>query len=570
MYANRMLPVACLMPLKIMAKQILFNEKARQAMKRGIDQLAATVKITLGPKGRNVVLGKSFGAPQITNDGVTIAKDIEFEDKFENMGAELIKEAASKTNDAVGDGTTTSVILTQALINEGLKYTTAGVNVIGLRHALEEGLEKVVGILKDMSKPVKTQEEVAQVAIISAESQKLGEIIAEAIEKVGKDGAVTVEESQGTGIEKEVVEGMQFDRGYVSAYMVTNAERMEAVMEDPYVLITDKKISSIQDIVPLLERLLKTGKKELVIIAEDVEGDALSTLVVNRLRGGFNALAVKAPGFGDRRKEMLEDIAILTGGKVVSEEVGLKLEGAELSMLGRARRVVSDKDNTTIVGGKGKKESIEQRVKQIRAQIDRTTSDYDKEKLQERLAKLSGGVAIIKVGAATETEMKYIKLKIEDAVAATKAALAEGIVPGGGAVLFKAATLLKQRWARKSAEEKDATTPEVHAAYSILLNALEEPIAQIASNAGKRVGEITTRLAEKFIDDPKSNAGFNVIADKIVSDMIKEGIVDPVKVTRSALENAVSVAAMFLTTEAAVAELPKKEEKMPEMPHGDY
>lgn len=536
-------------------------------MKKGIDQLAHAVKITLGPKGRNVILGKSYGAPQITNDGVTIAKEMEFEDKFENMGAELVKEVASKTNDAVGDGTTTSVVLAQALINEGLKYTTAGVNVVGLRKALEDGRDEIVKKLKEMAKPVKSQEEVIQVATISAESRELGEIIAGAVEKVGKDGAVTVEESQGTGIEKEVVEGMQFDRGYVSAYMITNADRMEAVMEDPYILITDKKISSIQDVVPLLEKILKTGKKELVIIAEDVDGDALATLVVNRLRGGFTALAVKAPGFGDRRKEMLEDIAVVTGGKVISEEVGLKLENTELAMLGRARRIVADKDNTTIVGGKGKKDEIEKRVKQIRAQIERTTSDYDKEKLQERLAKLSGGVAVIKVGAATETEMKYLKLKIEDAVAATKAALAEGIVAGGGTALFKLAThMAEKKKTRESAEEQ--------AAYSILANALMEPLAQISANAGKRAGEIATKISEKFGDDSKSNAGYDALRDKIVSDMIKEGIVDPVKVTRSAVENSVSVAAMFLTTEAAVADLPKKEEKtggMPDMGHGgDY
>lgn len=547
-----------------MAKQILFDEKARQAIKRGIDQLASAVKITLGPKGRNVALGKSFGGPQITNDGVTIAKEIELEDKFEDMGAELAKEVASKTNDAVGDGTTTSVVLMQSIINEGLKYTTAGVNVVALRRALEEGRDEVVSELKKMSKPIKSKEEVEHVATISAESKELGKIIAEAIEEVGKDGAVTVEESQGTGIEKEVVEGMQFDRGYVSPYMITNAERMEAVIEDPYIVITDKKISSIQDMVPLLEKLVKTGKKEVVIIAEDVEGDALATLVVNRLRGGLNALAVKAPGFGDRRKEMLEDIAVVTGGKVISEEVGLKLENVDLSMLGRARRVVSDKDNTTIVGGKGKKEDIEKRIKQIRSQIEKTTSEYDREKLEERLAKLSGGVAVIRVGAATETEMKYIKLKIEDAVAATKAALAEGIVPGGGVALFKAAVILSDRWG------KERTNPETEAARSILLRALEDPLSQIAVNAGKRTGEITAKLREKLAGDTKSNPGYDAFNDKIVSDMVKEGIIDPAKVVRSALENAVSVAAMFLTTESAVAELPKKEDKTPSMPHEDY
>ena len=556
-----------------MAKQILFEEKARHSIKRGIDQVANAVKITLGPKGRNVILAKSYGAPQITNDGVTIAKEIELEDKFEHMGAELMKEVASKTNDTAGDGTTTSVVLAQALINEGLKYVTAGVNVINLRDALEMGRDEVVVKLRKMAKPVSVEkpEELVNVATISAESEELGKIIAEAIQKVGNDGAVTVEESQGTGIEKEIVGGMQFDRGYASPYMVTIAERMEAVMEDPYILITDKKISSAQDLLPLLEKILHTGKKELVIIAEDIEGDALPLLVVNRLRGAFNALAIKAPGFGDRRKEMLQDIAILTGAKVISEEVGLKLDKVETDMLGRARRVIADKDNTTIVGGKGKKDEMENRIKQIRAQIDRTSSDYDKEKLQERLAKLAGGVAVIRVGAATETEMKYIKLKIEDAVAATKAALAEGIVPGGGMALFKVATLMRDEWDNQSAGEKRKVSAEQQAAYTILLNALEEPLAQIALNAGKRVGEITSKLKERIIEDAKSQVGYDASSDKIVNDMLKEGIVDPLKVTRSALEHAVSVAAMFLTTEAAIAELPKKEEKAPpQMPHDDY
>ena len=556
-----------------MAKQILFEDHARHIIKRGIDQVANAVKITLGPKGRNVILGKSYGSPQITNDGVTIAKEVELEDKFENMGAELMKEVASKTNDNASDGTTTSVVLAQALINEGLKYVTAGVNVISLRDALEAGRDEVVAKLRKMAKPVSAEkpEEIVNVATISAESEELGKIIAEAIQKVGNDGAVTVEESQGTGIEKEIVGGMQFDRGYVSPYMVTNAERMEAVMDDPYILITDKKISSAQDILPLLEKILHTGKKELVIIAEEVEGDALALLVVNRLRGAFSALAIKAPGFGDRRKEMLQDIAILTGAKVISEEVGLKIDKAEMEMLGRARRVISDKDNSTIVGGKGKKEEMESRIKQIRAQIERTTSDYDKEKLQERLAKLTGGVAVIRVGAATETEMKYIKLKIEDAVAATKAALAEGIVPGGGMALFKVATLMRDEWENQSATEKRKVSAEEQAAYTILLNALEEPLAQIALNAGKRVGEVTSKLKEKIIEDQKSQVGYDAANDKIVNDMLKEGIVDPLKVTRSALENAISVAAMFLTTEAAIAELPKKEEKsVPQMPHEDY
>lgn len=545
-----------------MSKQILFSEKARQAMQKGVDQLAAAVKITLGPKGRNVVLGKSYGSPQVTNDGVTIAKDIELEDKFENMGAELVKEVASKTNDAAGDGTTTAVVLAQAIIHEGLKYAAAGVNVISLRQALEDATAHIVKELQKMAKPVKTKEEIVQVATISAESEELGKIIAEAIEKVGKDGAVTVEESQGTGIEKEIVGGMQFDRGYVSPYMITNAERMESVIEDPYILLTDKKVSSIQTILPLLEKIAKSGKKELVIIAEEVEGDALATLVVNRLRGAFNALAVKAPGFGDRRKEMLEDIAVLTGGKIIAEELGLKLENIELNMLGRARRVVSDKDNTTIVGGRGKKDEVEKRITQIRGQIEKTTSEYDREKLQERLAKLAGGVAIIKVGAATETEMKYIKLKIEDAVAATKAALTEGIVAGGGIAFLKISTLLEKE-SKNAVEEKQI-------AYKILLRALEEPIMQIVENSGKRGGEITVKIKDKILTDQKSNAGYNALNDRTVTDMIKEGIVDPVKVTRLALQNAVSAAAMFLTTEAAITELPKKEEKSPAMPADSY
>lgn len=544
-----------------MAKQILTAEKAKLTVKKGIDILANTVKMTLGPKGRNVILGKSFGSPQITNDGVTIAKEIELEDKFENIGAELMKEAASKTNDVVGDGTTTSVVLAQAIIDKGLKYTTLGLNPVGLRSGLEFWAGKVVEALKSdkISRPVKSTEETKHVATISSESPELGAIVAEAIEKVGKDGAVTVEESQGTGIEKEVVEGMQFDRGYVSPYMVTNAERMEAVIDDPLILITDKKISSIQDMVPLLEKILKTGKKEIVIIAEDVEGDALATLVVNRLRGGINVLAVKAPGFGDRRKEMLADIAVLTGATVISEEVGLKLDKADFEMLGKAHRIVADKDNTTLIGGKGKKEEIEKRIKQIRAQIDKATSEYDKEKLQERLAKLSGGVAVIRVGAATETEMKYIKLKIEDAVAATKAALEEGIVAGGGSALIQAAVSLESH-----AKHPDATR-ELEAAREILMSALEEPLRQIVFNAGKEDGAVIANYIKNGEYD-----GYDALKGVLVKDMFAAGIIDPRKVVRSALQNAVSIAAMFLTTEAAVAELPEKKEKMSQMPHDDY
>lgn len=539
-----------------MAKQILFEEKARQAMKKGIDQLANAVQITLGPKGRNVVLGKSYGIPQITNDGVTIAKDIEFEDKFENIGAELMREVASKTNDAVGDGTTTSVILAKSLISQGLKYSTAGVNVVALRRELEEVSKNVIKELQKLSKPIKTSDEIVRIAAISSESEELGKIIAQAIEKVGKDGAVTVEESQGTGIEKEIVEGMQFDRGYVSPYMITNSERMESIIEDPLILITDKKISSIQEILPLLEKIAKSGKKELVIIAEEIGGEALATLVVNRLRGAFNALAVKAPGFGDSRKEMLEDLAIVTGGRVISEEIGVKLENVEITVLGRARRVTANKDNTTIVGGKGKKDEIEKRIAQIRARIEKSTSEYDREKLQERLAKLSGGVAVIKVGAATETEMKYIKLKIEDAVAATKAALEEGIVAGGGSALFKVATILNESLKRRAER-----SVETEAAYAIAAGALEMPLYQIVENAGEKAGEIAALIRVKMTEDNKSHAGYDAVNNKVIGDMIKEGIIDPVKVTRSAVENAVSVAAMFLTTEAVVAELPKKEDK---------
>lgn len=539
-------------------------------MMRGVDTLAMAVKITLGPRGRNVVLDKSFGAPQITNDGVTIAKEIELEDKFENMGAALAKEVASKTNDAVGDGTTTAVVLTQALMQQGLRYATAGINTVALRSALERGKENIIKELHKMAKPVKTDEEVVQVATIAAESRELGEIIADAIKQVGKDGAVTVEESQGTGIEKEVVKGMQFDRGYVSPYMITNAERMEAVVEDASILITDKKISSIQDILPLLEKLARSGKKELVIIAEDVEGDALATLVVNRLRGAFNALAIKAPGFGDRRKEMLADIAVVTGGTVISEEVGLKLENTDINMLGHARRIVSDKDASTIVGGKGKKEDIEKRMAQIRAAIEHTTSDYDREKLQERLAKLAGGVAVIRVGAPTETEMKYIKLKIEDAIEATKAAISEGVVAGGGSALFKVATIMHGEWEDASTADKRKQSAEERAAMDILYSALTAPLEQIAINAGKRSGEIATKITDKLLSDKKSNAGYDALNETVVDDMIKKGIVDPVKVTRMALENAVSVAAMFLTTDAAITELPKKEERAPAMPHEDY
>ncbi len=550
-----------------MSKQILFNEKAREALKKGVDTLADTVKVTLGPRGRNVVLEKGYGAPVITNDGVSIAKDIELEDKFENMGAEIVKEVASKTNDAAGDGTTTAVILTQAVINEGLEASVSGVSPLGVKIGIEKATEAVVDSLKKMAKPIKNKEEIAQVATISAESEEFGKIIADTIDKVGKDGVVTVEESQSFGIESEVVKGLQFDKGYISPYMITDPERMESVYAEPLIMVTDKKISSINEILPLLEKLAKTGKKELVIIADDLDGEALTTLVVNKLRGTFNALAIKAPGYGDRKKEMLEDIAIVTGAKVISEEVGLKLENAELNMLGRARKIISTKDNTTIVGGKGKKDDIEKRAEQVRAQIKATDSEYDKEKLTERLAKLSGGVGVIKVGAATETEMKYKKLKIEDAVSATRAAIEEGIVPGGGTALVKAGAIVEKDFKEKKIKSpsKDISR-EFEIGFGILLRSIEKPMRQIVDNAGiQDGGVVVSKIKEEAIGNPSSKAGFNVSANEIIPDMIKSGIIDPVKVTRTALQNSASAAAMFLTTEAAVAEIPKEK---PEMPAG--
>ncbi len=543
-----------------MAKQIIFDEKARAALKRGVDMLADAVKITLGPKGRNVVLGKGFGSPDITNDGVTIAKEVELEDKIENMGAEIVKEVASKTNDVAGDGTTTAVILAQAMIKEGFKFVTMGVNAMGIRLGIEEAARNVVEALKKMAKPIKSREEKKQVAAVSAESEEIGEIIADALEKVGGDGVITVEESQKFGVESEVVKGMQFDRGYVSPYMITNAERMEAVYEDCHILITDKKISSISEVLPVLEKLVQLGKKELVIIAEELEGEALATLVVNKIRGTFNTLAIKAPGYGDRRKEMLEDIAIVTGGKVISEELGLKLDKVDLNMLGQARRIISAKENTTIVGGKGKKQAIEDRISQVRNQISHTESEFDREKLEERLAKLSGGVAVIKVGAATETEMKYKKLKIEDAVNATKAAISEGIVPGGGTALVKAGAIVSRNIeSGKIKPPPKEIAREFNAGFEILLKSLDEPLTQIVKNAGKDGGTIISEIKKEVSENTSSNIGYNALTDKVVSDMIKIGIIDPVKVTRSALENAASAAAMLLTTEAVIADLPEKE-----------
>jgi chaperonin GroEL len=537
-----------------MSKQIIFGDQARMGLKNGIDQVANAVKITIGPKGRNVILDKGYGTPTITNDGVSIAKEITLKDKTENMGAEIIKDVASKTNDIAGDGTTTAVILTQAIVSEGFKKTTLGVNAMGVRAGIESAAKRVVESLRKMAKPIKDKYEIEQVAMISSESVEFGKIIAEAIEKVGKDGVVTVEESQSFTVESELVEGMQFDKGYASPYMITDGERMEAEYKDPLILITDKKISSIKEILPLLEKLAQSGRKELVIIAEDVDGEALTTLVLNKLRGTFNALAIKAPGFGDRRKEMLEDIATLTGGTLITEAVGLKLENAEPKMLGRARRIVATKDNTTIIGGAGKKAAIEERTAQIRKQIENSDSQYDKEKLKERLGKLSGGVAVIKVGASTEAEMKYKKLKIEDAVNATKAAIEEGIVPGGGSALIIAGQqVLAGQNDKEKFPSKDIEV-EFNAGVEVLIKSLESPLRQILKNSGKEdIGVVLD-----YIKKSKSS-GYNVIADKIVPDMFEAGIIDPVKVTRTGLERAASAAAILLTTEVAISDEPKEE-----------
>lgn len=528
-----------------MAKQIKFGEDARRALESGVNQLANTVKVTLGPKGRNVVLDKKFGSPLITNDGVTIAKDVELEDPFENMGAQLVKEVATKTNDVAGDGTTTATLMAQAIIREGLKNVAAGANPMVLKKGIAMATEAAVEGLKEMSKPIEDSNAIAQVASISAGDPEIGKLISEAMEKVGNEGVITVEESKTMKTDLVVVEGMQFDRGYASAYMVTNTEKMEAVFDDPLILITDKKIENIQEILPLLEQVVQLGKK-LLIIAEDVEGEALATLVVNKLRGTFNCVAVKAPGFGDRRKAMLEDIAILTGGTVISEEVGLDLKEATVDMLGRARQIKVDKENTVIVEGKGSADAIAARVTSIKKQIEETTSEYDKEKLQERLAKLAGGVAVIQVGAATETEMKDMKLRIEDALAATRAAVEEGIVPGGGTAMLKSEknvkTLVKE------------TSGDVKTGVSIVLKALEEPIRQIAANAGLE-GSI---IVEKIRASKSASYGFDASKGAYV-DMIEAGIIDPTKVTRSALQNASSIAAMLLTTESIVADIPSED-----------
>ncbi len=535
-----------------MAKQIKYGEEARRLLEAGVNQLADTVKITLGPKGRNVVLDKKFGSPVITNDGVTIAKEIELKDPFENMGAQLVKEVATKTNDIAGDGTTTATLLAQAIIREGLKNVAAGANPMGIKKGILKAVDASVESLKGISNPITGSTAIAQVASISAGDEEIGRLIAEAMEKVGNDGVITVEESKTMITDLKVVEGMQFDRGYASAYMVTDTDKMEAVLDEPLILITDKKISNIQEILPVLEQVVQTGKK-LLIIAEDVEGEALATLIVNKLRGTFNCVAVKAPGFGDRRKAMLQDIAILTGGQVISEEIGLDLKEAKMDMLGKARQVKVDKENTTIVEGAGDPSEIKARINSIKSQIEETTSDYDREKLQERLAKLAGGVAVIQVGAATETEMKESKMRIEDALAATRAAVEEGIVPGGGIALLHAA--------KDVVSAVDAAEGDVKTGMQIVLRSLEEPLRQIASNAGLE-GSV---IVDKIKSQDNVNFGYDAAKNEY-GDMVTKGIIDPTKVTRSALQNAASIASLLLTTESLVTDIP--EEKPAMMPGG--
>ena len=534
-----------------MAKQIEFNEDARRSLKRGVDAVANAVKATMGPKGRNVALDRKYGAPTVTHDGVTVAKEIELKDPFENMGAQLLKEAATKTNDVAGDGTTTATVLAQAIVHEGLRNVAAGANPMQLKRGIDLGVAAIIARIREMAQPVSTQEEITNVGTNSAADPEIGRLLAEVMEKVGKDGVITVEESRGLRFETEYTEGMQLDRGYISAYFVTNADRMEAVLDEPYILITDKKISALNDLLPVLEKFLQVSKN-LVIIAEDIDGEALATLVVNRMRGVVNVVGVKAPGFGDRRKEMLRDIAILTGGQVISEEVGRKLESATVKDLGRARRVVSTKDETTIIEGRGDEAAIRARVDQIKAQIEQTTSDYDKEKLQERLAKLAGGVAVIKVGAATETELKEKKHRVEDALSATRAAVEEGIVAGGGVALLNALSALDGLEANG----------DVATGVNILRRALEEPMRQIAANAGQDgsvVVETVRRLAQ---ERGNTNIAYNVLTNQY-GDMISEGIIDPAKVTRSAVENAASIAGMILTTEALITDIPEAQPAVP-------
>ncbi|WP_322506866.1 chaperonin GroEL [Anaerolinea sp.] len=539
------------------AKQLVFAEEARRKLKNGVDIVANAVATTLGPKGRNVAVDRKFGSPTITHDGVTVAKEIELQDPFENMGAQLLKEAATKTNDIAGDGTTTSTVLAHAIVTEGLKNLAAGSNPMLLKRGIETAAKAVAKAITEMAIDVTTKDDIANVATISAQDRQIGELIAEVMDKVGKDGVITVEESKGLEFEKDYVEGMQFDRGYISPYFITDSEHMEAVINDPYILIHDKKISAAADIVPILEKLVQIGKRDLVIIAEDVDGEALATLVLNKLRGMLNVLAVKAPGFGDRRKAMLQDIAILTGGVVISEETGRKLETAVIADLGRAEKVVADKDNTTIVGGKGDEKAIKGRIEQIRVEIEKTTSDYDREKLQERLAKLAGGVAIIRVGAATETEMKEKKHRVEDALSATRAAVEEGIVPGGGVALLNA---------MKALDGLKMDLEDEQIGVNIVRKALEVPMRKIAENAGKDGSVVVENVRQRQKAENDPNIGYDVITDQYV-DMIKDGVIDPAKVTRGALENAASIAAMILTTEALITDVPEKEKPaQPPMP----
>jgi chaperonin GroEL len=543
-----------------MAKQLVFNEEARRSLKRGVDILANAVATTLGPKGRNVALDKKYGAPTVTHDGVTVAKEIELADPFENMGAQLLKEAATKTNDIAGDGTTTATVLAQIIVNEGLKNVAAGANPMLIKRGIERGVEAVVEYIKNMAVEVNKKDQIAQVATISAQDAEIGNLIAEVMDKVGKDGVITVEESKSLNFETEYVEGMQFDRGYISPYFITNPERMEAEIKEPYILIHDKKISAASDLIPLLEKLVQRGKRDLVIIAEDVDGEALATLVLNKLRGMLNVLAVKAPGFGDRRKAMLQDIAILTGGQVITEEMGRKLEGVTIEDLGRADRVVSTKDDTTIIGGRGDEKRIKARIEEIRVEIEKSTSDYDKEKLNERLAKLAGGVAVIRVGAATETELKEKKHRVEDALSATRAAVEEGIVPGGGVALLRAVSAL---------EDIKMEHEDEQVGINILRRALEEPIRRIVANAGMDGSVVVQQV--RAMSKEKKFFGYDVIAGDYV-DMLKAGIIDPAKVTRGALQNAASIASMILTTEALVTDIPEKEKAAKPTPDagGDF
>ncbi|MGQ9547315.1 MAG: chaperonin GroEL [Roseiflexus sp.] len=546
-----------------MAKQIIFDEQARSALKHGVDTMAQAVRTTLGPRGRNVAMGKKWGSPSVTHDGVTVAKEIELKDPFHNMGAQLLKEAASKTNDVAGDGTTTATVLAQAMIDEGLKLVAAGANPMILKRGLDKGREALVARIKEQSITLKSRDEIRQVATISAQDTEIGELLATIMDKIGHDGVVTIEEGKGTTLEYELVEGMQFDRGYISPYFVTDSSRMEAVIDEPYILITDKKISAVNDILPILEAVLATGKKDLVIIAEDVDGEALATLVVNKMRGTLNALAVKAPGFGDRRKAMLQDIAILTGGTVISEEVGRKLDSAKVQDLGRARRVKSDKDNTVIVEGFGDKQAIQARIRQLKQQIETTTSDYDREKLQERVAKLSGGVAVIKVGAPTEPALKERKARVEDALNATRAAVEEGIMPGGGIALLNAIPAL---------DNVQTQFEEERMALNLLRRALEEPLRQLAINAGEDGSVVVNQVRTLQRDHNNPNYGFDVMTGSYV-DLMQAGIIDPAKVVRSALENSVSVAGIVLTTDALITDAPEPKKngaKTPSMPEEEF